>query len=521
VAHITRTIAERKGDALALVDERGTTSWGQFDARVNQLIHGFQGMGLVHGDTVALMCGNRAAFFEVMTAGLHSGLYVVPVNWHWVAKELAYVIDDSDAKAIVVDGRFSAVAASALDDPRTSSCRTRIAVEEHPPDGFDAYEEILSSLSSDEPKEQATGAPMFYTSGTTGFPKGVRSTVTRVGLDPDLFTLVAAGASTMLRLPPEGVTLLEGPAYHSAQWAFSLLPLLGVSSTLVMRHHFDPAELLSLIDEHRVTNIHLVPTQFNRLLRLPESVRNAFDGTSLVTVVHGAAPCPVGVKEEMLRWWGPVINEYYGGTEGGFLTYVTAEEWLERPGTLGKSTQTSDLFVVDDDGKPCAPGQPGQIYFKNKTGADFVYHKAPDKTAAAHLESGMGTLGDVGFLDDEGYLFLTDRKIDMIISGGVNIYPAEIEGVLVGHPSVADAAVFGIPDDEMGEQVKAAVELVDGVTPSDELAAELIEHARAHLAGYKAPKTIDFEDHLPRHPTGKLYKRLLRDPYWQESEHRI
>ncbi len=497
------------------------TTWTQFDGRVNRLIRAFQVAGLAPGDTIALMYGNGAPFFEVMTAGLHAGLYVVPVNWHWVAEELAYVIDDSDASAIVVDERFSAVAAEALDDPRTSRCRTRIAVEEHPPVGFDAYEEILSSSSSEEPGGQASGAPMFYTSGTTGFPKGVRSTVTRVGLDPDLFTLVASGASTMLHLPPEGVTLLEGPAYHSAQWAFSLLPLLGVSSTLVMRHHFDPAETLTLIDEYEVTNLHLVPTQFTRLLRLPEAVRNAFDGGSLVTVVHGAAPCPVGVKQQMLDWWGPVINEYYGGTEGGFLTYVTAEEWLERPGTLGRPTPTSDVFVVDDDGKLCPPGQPGHIYFKSKLGTDFVYHKAPDKTAAAHLESGMGTLGDVGFLDDEGFLFLTDRKIDMIISGGVNIYPAEIEGVLVGHPSVADAAVFGIPDEEMGEQVKAAIELVDGVVPSDDLAAALIEHTRAHLAGYKAPKTIDFEERLPRHPTGKLYKRLLRDPYWQGTERQI
>lgn len=521
MAQITRPIAERKGGATALVDEHGTISWGAFDARVNQLIHAFQREGLAQADTVALMCGNRAAFFEVMTAGLHAGLYVVPVNWHWTAEELAYVIDDSDAKAVVVDGRFSAVAAAAFDDPRTSRCRTRIAVAEHPPTGFDPYEEVLSSFSSEEPKEQATGAPMFYTSGTTGFPKGVRSTVSRVGLDPDLLTLVAAGASTMLRLPPEGVTLLDGPAYHSAQWAFSLLPLLGVSSTLVMRHHFDPAEALSLIDEHQVTNIHLVPTQFNRFLRLPASVRNAFDGSSLVTVVHGAAPCPVGVKQQMLDWWGPVINEYYGGTEGGFLTYVTAEEWLERPGTLGKPTQTSDLFVFDDNGKLCPPGKSGQIYFKSKMGTDFVYHKAPEKTAAAHREPGMGTLGDVGYLDDDGYLFLTDRKIDMIISGGVNIYPAEVEGVLVGHPSVADAAVFGVPDDEMGEQVKAAVELMDGVEPSDELALELIEHTRAHLAGYKAPRTIDFEEHLPRHPTGKLYKRLLRDPYWQGAERQI
>jgi long-chain acyl-CoA synthetase len=325
----------------------------------------------------------------------------------------------------------------------------------------------------------------------------------------------------MLALPEDGVTLLDGPAYHSAQWACSVFPLLGRASTVVMRHRFEPAETLRAIDEHSVTNIHLVPTQFSRLLKLPDEVKAGFDGSSLVTVIHGAAPCPVEVKQRMLDWWGPVITEYYGGTEGGFLTLISGEEWLARPGSLGRPTAISELMIVGEDGKRCEAGEAGQIYFKSLLGSDFEYHKAPEKTVAAHLEPGVGTLGDVGYLDDEGYLFLSDRKIDMIISGGVNIYPAEIEAVLIGHPDVADAAVFGIPDDEMGEQVKAAVELVDGVEPSDELAADLIAHTRRHLAGYKAPKTIDFEEHLPRQPTGKLYKRLLRDPYWEESGRRI
>jgi long-chain acyl-CoA synthetase len=221
------------------------------------------------------------------------------------------------------------------------------------------------------------------------------------------------------------------------------------------------------------------------------------------------------VKRQMLEWWGPCITEYYGGTEGGFLTLITGEEWLNRPGSLGKPTGVVELLIVDDDGQPCGPGQSGQIYFKSRLGADFEYHKAPEKTEAAHLAPGVATLGDVGYLDDEGYLFMSDRKIDMIISGGVNIYPAEIEGVLVGHPAVLDAAVFGIPDDEMGEQVKAAVELTEGWTDTDGLEVELIAYVRASLAGYKAPKSVDVVEALPRHPTGKLYKRLLRDPYWE------
>ena len=521
MAHITRAIAERKGEGPALVDETGRTSWAEFDARVNRVVNGFRSRGLRQGDTVALLCGNRREFFEVMVAVMHAGLVVVPVNWHWVAEELAYVIDDSDATALVVDGRFAAVAAEACRDARTSTCVNRFVTDGSPPEGFEDYETFLAEASSEEPDEQISGGVMFYTSGTTGFPKGVRSAATQVGLEPGFVELLAKGVSTMLQVPEDGITLLDGPAYHSAQWACSVLPLLGAASTVVMRHRFDPAETLRVIDEYSVTNTHLVPTQFSRLLKLPEEVRAVFDGSSLITVLHGAAPCPVAVKQKMLDWWGPVITEYYGGTEAGFLTFISGEEWLARPGSLGRHTPICELMIMADDGHRCEAGEEGQIYFRNLLGSDFEYHKAPEKTAAAHLEPGVGTLGDVGYLDDDGYLFLSDRKIDMIISGGVNIYPAEIEAVLVDHPAVADAAVFGIPDEEMGEQVKAAVELVDGVGPSDELAAELIAHSRRHLAGYKAPKTVDFAERLPRQPTGKLYKRLLRDPYWEGSGRQI
>ena len=521
MAYITRAIAERKGEGPALVDETGTTSWAEFDARVNRVVNGMRSRGLRQGDTVALLCGNRREFFEVMVAVMHAGLVVVPVNWHWVAEELAYVIDDSEASALVVDGRFAALAAEACRDARTSTCVNRFVVDGSPPDGFEDFEEFLAQSSSEEPNEQKTGGVMFYTSGTTGFPKGVRSAATQIGLEPVMIDLLAQGASTMLQVPPDGVTLLDGPAYHSAQWACSVLPLLGVASTVVMRHHFDPAETLRVIDEYSVTNTHLVPTQFSRLLKLPEEVKAGFDGRSLIRVLHGAAPCSMEVKRKMLDWWGPVVTEYYGGTEGGFLTLISGEEWLARPGSLGRHTDMCDLIIVADDGQRCGPGEVGQIYFKSLLGSDFEYYKAPEKTFAAHLEPGVGTLGDVGYLDKDGFLFLSDRKIDMIISGGVNIYPAEIEAVLIDHPSVSDVAVFGIPDEEMGEQVKAAVELVDGIEPSDDLAAELIAHSRRHLAGYKAPKTVDFVERLPRQPTGKLYKRLLRDPYWEGSGRQI
>jgi long-chain acyl-CoA synthetase len=466
------------------------------------------------------MCGNRREAFEVTLAAMHTSLIVVPVNWHWVADELAYVVNDSGAKVLFVDALHLGVAVEAAKAFEGCPHRVVIGVDGSPPDGFVAYEELLASGSPEEPDGQGSGGPMFYTSGTTGFPKGVRGTLTQTGLPPEMFQLVAGVVNGTFGIPEDGVTLLEGPMYHSAQWIFSMAPLVA-GSTVVMRHRFDPAETLELIDRYRVTNIHLVPTQFIRMLKLPDETRSAFDGSSLVVVPHGAAPCPIDVKRSMLEWWGPVITEYYGGTEGGFLSVITGPEWLERPGSLGRPSPMVDLLIVKEDGTLAGPNEPGQIYFRSKTGADFEYHNAPEKTASAHLEPGVGTLGDVGYLDEDGYLFMSDRKIDMIISGGVNIYPAEIEGVLVTHPAVADAAVFGIPNDEMGEEVKAAVELAEGYEPSEALAAELISHVRAHLAGYKAPRSIDFPGQLPRHPTGKLYKRMLRDPYWEGLDRKI
>ncbi len=513
MAEIIAAIAAEWPDDVALVDEQGETTWRDFGEHTNRLINALRAHGLEPGATFALMAGNRREAFEASMAAAHGSWVYVPVNWHWVPDELAYVVNDSGARALIVEDQFLDVAVAAVAD--FEDCPLRIVIGTEAPEGFVTYEEFLAGASAEEPEGQASGGPMFYTSGTTGFPKGVRGPLCATGDPAAMLQLVGGSIAAAMGMPADGVTLLEGPMYHSAQWVFSVAPLV-TGSTVVMRHRFDPAEMLELIDRYRVTNTHLVPTQFIRLLKLPDEERESFDGSSLQAAWHGAAPCPLDVKRQMIEWWGPVVHEYYGGTEGGLITTIAAEEWLERPGSLGKETEMVEVMVITDDGRPAAPNESGQLYFRSKMGSDFEYHNAPDKTAAAHLEPGVATLGDVGYLDEDGYLFMSDRKIDMIISGGVNIYPAEIEGVLVSHPAVQDAAVFGIPHDEMGEQVKAAVELAAGTKAGDALAAELIEHCREHLAHYKAPRSVDFEDQLPRHPTGKLYKRLLRDAYWED-----
>ncbi len=391
---------------------------------------------------------------------MHAGLIVVPLNWHWVAEEVAYVLDDAEAAALLVDDQYRAVA-----DAAQAGLTRTLPVW---PIVGDDYEARLAAQPADEPDEQVAAGPMFYTSGTTGHPKGVRNVLTHAGLPASVWQLVATGAVENLGFPTGGVTLLCGPAYHSAQWAFAMLPLLNGGS-IVMRQRFDAAETLALIDEYQVTNLHLVPTQLHRLLRLPDEVKAGFSGASLQVVYHGAAPCPPEVKRQMIGWWGPRLVEYYGGTEGAMLSTITSEEWLAHPSSVGKPWDSVEVLVLDDEGQPCATGEEGTLYVRSRVGADFEYHRDPAKTDAAHRGPGVFTLGDVGFLDEDGYLHLSDRRIDLIISGGVNIYPAEIEGVLQAHPAVRDAAVFGIPNDEYGEEVKAAVQLEDPVAASDQL----------------------------------------------------
>ena len=522
MAELLATFAEEKPDTAALIDEFGETSWQDFNRRVNQLVHALRATGLETGDAFSVLSGNRREYLEAFAAAAHGGWLLVPINWHLVPEEVAYILADSGSRVLLADARFIELAeATLLREERPNLDAVVImgkGADEFPEEteSFEIYEDFLAAQPVDEPENQSLGGPMFYTSGTTGHPKGVKSALSQTGAPVATLKFIGDGLSGMLLMPPGGRSLLVGPIYHSAQWAFSFLPLLA-GSAIVMRHKFDAGETLKLIDRYQVTNTHLVPTQFTRMLRLDDAEKQAFKGDSLSVVWHGAAPCPPDIKRQMIDWWGPVINEYYGSTEGSIVTTVTSEDWLSRPGTLGKPVAIMEVMVIREDGSRAEPGESGQLYVKNLMGSDFEYHNAPEKTAAAHLEPGVFTFGDVGYLDEDGYLFMSDRKIDMIISGGVNIYPAEIEGVLINHPAVLDAAVFGIPNDEFGEEVKAAVELAGGVSGDPQLEEDLIAHCKEHLASFKAPRSIDFEDALPRHPTGKLLKRLLRDRYWENS----
>ncbi len=515
-------VQERPG-AAAVVDAGGVTSWRALDGRVGALVAGLRARGLAEGDRVVAMLGNQVELVEVSLACMHAGWLLVPLNWHWVADEVAYVLADADASAVVVDQRFGEVVAAAMTAGDAPEVGVALLVGSGPvgptgaDDVFEPYESVAGGQPPDELTEPARGGPMFYTSGTTGHPKGVRGSLAQLGGSPEIWTLMAHSMRTVTELPDrDAVQGICGPMYHSAQWVMSMFALL-CGATVVLQHRFDADELLTLVDRHRVTNLHLVPTQMSRLLQLPDERRAACDASSLSSILHGAAPCPPSVKRSMIEWLGPIVTEYYGGTEGGFISTITSTEWLERPSSVGRPLEIVEIVVVDEDGAAVPAGVAGDLYFRSLLGNRFEYHNAADKTDAAHLEPGLATLGDIGYLDEDGYLHLSDRRIDMVVSGGVNIYPAEIEAVLFAAEPVADAAVFGIPDEEMGESVRAALVLRDGVEWNDTVQASLVAHCREHLAGYKCPRSFEVHDALPRSEAGKLLKRSLRDPWWAAS----
>ncbi len=491
--------------ALKMATSGATTTFGELHARASQLARLFRDeCGLQPGDHLALCLENGPHYLEVLWGALYAGLMYTACSSRLTEDELAYVVDDCGARVLILSARYA-----------DRGALTAPGVERRFSLGGDiaGYEPLADAAArhddSSWPGDVIAGRDMLYSSGTTGRPKGIRPKELTARIDePTVLTPVLQG---LLGLREGSVYLSPAPMYHAAPLRFCM-GVQGLGGTVVMMERFDAAQMLELIERERVTHIQLVPTMFVRLLRLPEDVRAAADVSSLQAVVHAAAPCPPAVKQQMIEWWGPLVHEYYASTEGVGLTWVTAQDWLTHPGTVGRAV-VGVPHIVDDAGRELPAGEDGFVYFSD--GPEFEYHRDSKKTAAAFDARGWATFGDIGHLDEEGYLFLTDRASYTIITGGVNVYPQETEDTLISHPKVADAAVFGIPNEEFGEEVKAVVQPLEMPDDAAALEAELIAYCRSALADVKCPRSIDFRAELPRHETGKLYKRLLKDEYAQ------
>jgi long-chain acyl-CoA synthetase len=496
--------AESAPDRTALVVEPGgdRRTYRELDDRSNQVANLLRERGLQVGDRIAILLENRAEFFEVSVGAMRVGVLVTPINWHLAPDEAAYIIRDSDASAIVASSAFAPVLAGLADGDDDARPGLRLVVGD-PVDGFEDYEAALASQPTTPVSDQCEGTWMLYSSGTTGRPKGIKPGA--VGGDFGAPTGFSMLVTALYGFGEGSVYLSPAPLYHAAPagWTNAVHRLGG---TAIVMDRFDPVATLELIERHRVTHVQFVPTHLVRLLKLPEEERARYDLSSLQCVVHAAAPCPPDVKRAALEWLGPIVHEYYSGSEGAGFCAIGPEEWLAHPGSVGKSLLGA-AHVTDADGTELGPDEVGQVWFES--GQTFEYHGDAEKTSAAHNDRGWATLGDMGYLDADGYLYLTDRVSNMIISGGVNIYPREIEDVLVGHPLVADVAVVGVPDPEMGESVRAVVQLPEGVAASDGLEADVIAYARERLSSFKCPRSVVVVDELPRLATGKLAKRLL------------
>ncbi len=497
--------AQQHPDRPAVISPWGNRSFAELNANANRLARALRRRGVEPGGATALIAGNLPEFSEVVFACQRTGLRLTPVNWHLTGEEASYVVDNCEATALIADARHGEAAAAAAKAAPNVTVRLAIGGEI---DGFEPYAEVIGGEDDSDLEDATAGTQMLYTSGTTGRPKGVSR--------PGAARQVAALSGLFGYRAGEDLNLCTGPLYHAAPLAFSLLLPLAMGAGVVTMERWDAEEALGLIEEHRISHTHMVPTMFVQLLKLPEEVRARYDVSSLRHVLHGAAPCPVHVKHALIKWLGPVVYEYYAATEGTG-TMVDSATWLKRPGTVGKVVPPDQVKVADEDGNELARGEIGTVFLKAPDVGRFEYFKAKDKTDSAY-RGDYYTLGDVGYIDEEGYLFLTDRSVDLIITGGVNVYPTEIDAVLIAHPKVADSATIGVPSDEWGEDVKSVVELVAGVEPSRDLEAELLEFARDHLAHFKCPKTIDFVDALPRQDNGKIYRRRLRDHYRETAQ---
>jgi long-chain acyl-CoA synthetase len=489
-----------------------TVSFRELNERSNQVANLFQARGLKHGDSIAIFLENHVRYLEVAWAAQRSGLYFTAVNSHLTPDEAGYIVDDCGAKIVVSSPRLAAVAREVA--PLTPRVESHLMVDDVI-DGWESYEKAVAAQPTSPVPDECEGDFMLYSSGTTGRPKGIRRELTLAPLGQGIPG--ATGLATLLGIGDDAVYLSPAPLYHSAPLAWCM-GCHRLGATAVVMERFDPEFALQLIERHHITHSQWVPTMFVRMLKLPPEVRERYDLSSLQSAVHAAAPCPVETKRQMIEWWGPIISEYYSATEGMGATFITSEEWLAHPGSVGRSI-LGEPKIIDDEGNEVPVGEPGVVWFLS--GNQFKYHNDPEKTAEARHADGLATVGDIGYLDDEGYLYLTDRKTFMIVSGGVNIYPQEAENLLVTHPKVLDAAVIGVPNDDLGEEVKAVIQPVDWSAAGPDLEQELIAFCKEHLASYKCPRTVDFEKELPRLDTGKLYKRVLRDRYWEGKTTRI
>jgi long-chain acyl-CoA synthetase len=507
---------EAADQACVIMGSSGETiTYGEFDARTNRLAHLLRNHGLGHRDHYSILMENNLRYLEACGGGERSGLYYTPVNSHLTADEVAYILQNSESQVLITSAALRDVAAGALEQSPGVTLALCVGGTGGD-DRFTDYDEAIAAFPSTPIDDEWLGGAMLYSSGTTGRPKGILRDLPDV--QPADGTALGVFLLQQWSYRPGMRYLSPAPLYHSApQGATGLTIRMG--GTAVVMERFDSEEFLSLVERHHITHSQMVPTMFSRLLKLPDEVKSRYDLSSLETVIHAAAPCPVPVKEAMIEWWGPIITEYYAATEGIGYTSCTSTEWLAHKGTVGQ-VKLGELHILDEDLNEAPNGVPGTIYFKPPRPLQY-WHDEQKARDAMTPDGSMATVGDVGYVDDDGWLYLTDRKTFMIISGGVNIYPQETENVLITHPKVADVAVFGAPNPDLGEEVKAVVEPMPGIEPSPQLAAELIAFCQEHLSKQKCPRSVDFEEHLPRLPTGKLYKRLLRDRYWGNQDSRI
>jgi len=510
--HHAKTTPDKPAITMAASGE--TVTFRQLDERSNQIAHALRDAGCQPGDTIALFSENSPRYFEVCWAAQRSGLYFVCISSRLTAPEVQYLVEDSGAKIFIAGHSKGDIAKEVQALTGLQDCWSIDGAI----DGFSEMETHQSKFPITPIPDEMGGTDMLYSSGTTGRPKGIRRTLEQ-GEPIDSETAIVAICKALAQIKEDTVYLSPAPLYHAAplRWCMTITRLGG---SLVIMEKFDAEEFLKIVEAKKITHTQTVPTMFVKMLKLPEDVREKYDISSLEFCIHAAAPCPIPIKEKMIEWWGPVISEYYAGSEGNGMTWTNSEQWLAHKGTVGKPVW-GELHICDENGHEVPIGEEGQIYFGGTPAPN--YHNAPEKSKGALNPKNpeWSSLGDVGKVDEDGFLYLTDRKAFMIISGGVNIYPQETENMLITHPKVADCAVIGVPDPEFGEAVKAVVQPMPGEPHSPELAAELIEFCQANLSKLKCPKSIDFDPELPRHPTGKLYKRLIRDRYWGKKDSRI